>query len=177
MNDVFFQMKYDELNVVAFDIANAKTPKEARGLFEDTLFDAYVYGFLDLFDDGNGEIDYPKMLDTIEHEYDGVSIFDTMQGYVENGAIDDIRRLLDSEWHRVFNQAQYDAATDLGYTRKTWVTMDDDKVRDTHDYLEGVTIDIDAEFITFDGDMARFPGDFFLAQNNANCRCIVVYSE
>ena len=51
--------------------------------------------------------------------------------------------------------------------------MRDDKVRETHDYLEGVEVDLASEFVTFDGDSAKFPGDFSRAENNVNCRCVI----
>ena len=56
---------------------------------------------------------------------------------------------------------------------KKWQTMEDDRVRDTHDYLQGVVVDRDERFYTFDGDSARYPGDFGLPENNVNCRCYV----
>lgn len=54
---------------------------------------------------------------------------------------------------------------------KEWMTMMDDKVRDTHDYLEGMKVPLDAMFMTFDGDQAEAPGGFELAENNVQCRC------
>lgn len=54
---------------------------------------------------------------------------------------------------------------------KTWMTMLDEKVRDTHQYLEGMTIPLDDEFYTYDGDHAQAPGGFTSAAENCNCRC------
>lgn len=54
---------------------------------------------------------------------------------------------------------------------KQWRTMEDERVRDTHTYLDGVKTAADERFYTYDGDSARFPGDFSTAQNNVNCRC------
>lgn len=59
---------------------------------------------------------------------------------------------------------------------KVWQTMRDDRVRDTHQYIEGVEVPIDAWFYTYDSDMARFPGDFELPENNCNCRCEIRYT-
>ena len=59
---------------------------------------------------------------------------------------------------------------------KTWVTMADDRVRDTHDYLEGMSVPINERFFTFDNDYGRYPGDFQLPQNNINCRCRISLS-
>ena len=61
-------------------------------------------------------------------------------------------------------------------TVKTWRTKKDERVRDTHRFLEGVTIPIDQRFWTIDGDSAMTPGGFTLASNCVNCRCFLVYS-
>ena len=88
---------------------------------------------------------------------------------------DAIIRILETEMHRDANEAALETARHAGATTKTWVTMLDDKVRETHDYLEGVTVGIDDEFITFDGDKATAPGLFSLAENNVNCRCELLF--
>ena len=56
---------------------------------------------------------------------------------------------------------------------KNWITVRDDKVRETHSYLEGQSVPLEEEFFTFDGDHAAYPGGFTKAENNVNCRCIV----
>lgn len=91
------------------------------------------------------------------------------------GSVSDIIRIADTESLRVFNQSIVDSADKSGkkYT-KTWVTMKDDKVRDTHWYLEGSTVNKGERFYTFDNDSASFPGDFVLPQNNCNCRCTLL---
>ena len=55
--------------------------------------------------------------------------------------------------------------------------MMDERVRDTHYPLEGVTIDMDDDFYTFDGDFASEPGAFMLPENNINCRCYLQYTR
>lgn len=100
-----------------------------------------------------------------------------VEDYFENGGTGaDIARIADTETHRIANTAALDTAKRAGATRKTWATMLDDKVRETHDYLEGMTVDIDDEFYTYDGDHASAPGLFTLAQNNVNCRCELLFS-
>ena len=71
----------------------------------------------------------------------------------------------------------YDAL-DEGYTHKTWVTMQDNRVRDTHMEVDGTTIPIDEAF-QVGGSELLFPGDDSLgadASELANCRCTVEYS-
>lgn len=80
------------------------------------------------------------------------------------------------------NSANYDDLQDAinnGYTQKTWVTMRDNKVRETHVVLDGVTIGIDELFQVGDAQM-RFPCDeeyaFDSPQEINNCRCCILYS-
>lgn len=89
----------------------------------------------------------------------------------------DISRIADTEMHRVANTAAFDTAKQAGATTKTWITMNDEKVRDSHSYLELMTVGIDEDFYTYDGDHAAAPGLFSLAQNNVNCRCELLFSR
>lgn len=89
-----------------------------------------------------------------------------------------LQTLVESEYHRVFNAAEEDGAYEFQSTRglgvsKKWVTVRDEAVRDTHKYLEGVSVALDEEFYTFDGDHASRPGEFTKAENNVNCRCVL----
>jgi hypothetical protein len=100
-----------------------------------------------------------------------------VEDYFANGGTgDDIARIADTEAHRIANTAALDTAKKAGATKKTWVTMMDDKVRDTHFPLEGVTVPIDADFYAWDGDHAPAPGLFGLPENNVNCRCELIFS-
>lgn len=88
----------------------------------------------------------------------------------------------DTEAHRVLNEAMLDAAEvyAAGHpdktVMKTWVTMNDDRVRDTHWYLEGVTTERNGLFFTYDGDNAQAPGGFMYPENNINCRCTLRFT-
>ena len=88
---------------------------------------------------------------------------------------DAIVRIAETETHRDANTAALETATRAGATSKTWMTMLDDRVRDTHVPLEGVSVPIDAEFYTWDGDHAQAPGLFEFAENNINCRCELLF--
>jgi hypothetical protein len=95
----------------------------------------------------------------------------------ENGTVDDIVRIIETESHRVYNDSILDvgeqAEADTGGVSKTWFTVGDDRVRETHEYLEGETVPVNERFYTFDGDSAMYPGGFALPQNNINCRCAI----
>ena len=100
-----------------------------------------------------------------------------VEDYFANGGTGaDIARIADTEMHRIANTAALNTAKKAGATSKTWVTMLDDRVRETHDYLEGMTVGIDEDFYTYDGDHASAPGLFELAENNVNCRCELLFS-
>ena len=96
--------------------------------------------------------------------------------FASGGSVDDLVRIAETETHRDANTAALDTAKKAGAKNKTWVTMMDDRVRETHDYLEGMTVSIDDDFYTYDGDHASAPGLFELAENNVNCRCELMFS-
>lgn len=99
----------------------------------------------------------------------------------ENGTADDIVRIIETESHRVYNDSILDvgeqAEADTGGVSKTWFTMLDDRVRETHEYLEGMTVPVNRRFYTFDGDSAMYPGGFTMPQNNIRCRCSIWLSR
>ena len=87
-----------------------------------------------------------------------------------------VTRVLETESHRMYNSGGFDRATVCKAKYKSWVTMADEKVRDSHSYIEGEKIGINDKFYTYDGDSALMPGGFELAENNVNCRCWLSYS-
>ena len=113
---------------------------------------------------------------------DGKDFKDRTVDHILNKDLQGLQILVESEFHRVYNTAIFDGAKQyedlwmFGIT-KTWETVRDEKVRDTHAYLDGITIDIDNEFFTYDGDHALYPGGFRKAENNVNCRCIIIISK
>lgn len=107
----------------------------------------------------------------------------------ENGTVDDVIRVVDTDMNRIYNdsilnvgeRAEEEEPEDGGAVKptvmKTWQTMLDDRVRDTHEYLEGMTIPVNRRFYTYDGDSARYPGDFSNPANVINCRCRISLSN
>ena len=102
---------------------------------------------------------------------------DRVMGYYETGgSMFDIARIAETDATRIYNQGAVDTVVANGLegsTSKRWRTMQDDRVRDTHDYLEGMVIPFGSRFYTYDGDSADYPGGFSLPENNVNCRCVV----
>lgn len=112
------------------------------------------------------------VMETVNEKVAGKTWEERIKEWFDNGGTgDDIIRIAETESHRIANRSALDTAKKAGATKKTWLTMMDDKVRETHDYLLGVTVGIDDEFITFDGDRAQAPSMFSLPENNINCRC------
>lgn len=60
---------------------------------------------------------------------------------------------------------------------KTWMSRRDNKVRETHRTLDGVTVDIEAPFFTSSGARLMFPGDTTAPIREwINCRCWADYT-
>lgn len=82
--------------------------------------------------------------------------------YIENTEINEIVQAVDSQ---------------VG-SRKVWITAGDEKVRKSHEILDGKSIDAEDMFVTGLGSRMRYAGDM---ENGAkledviNCRCTVVY--
>ena len=102
---------------------------------------------------------------------------DRVMGYFDSGGtLYVIRRIAETDATRIYNQGAVDAVVANNATASTvkrWRTMGDERVRDTHDYLEGMEVPFTSRFYTYDGDSADYPGGFSLPENNINCRCIV----
>jgi hypothetical protein len=59
---------------------------------------------------------------------------------------------------------------------KTWKTMKDGSVRDQHTKMDGVTVDMDEDFILPDGTKTQAPMQSGVASQDINCRCFLKYS-
>ena len=117
------------------------------------------------------------VMKTVDEKVAGKTWRERVEDYFANGgSVDDLVRIAETETHRDANTAALDTAKKAGAKNKTWLTMMDDKVRESHDYLLGQTVGIDEDFYTYDGDHASAPGLFELAENNVNCRCELIFS-
>lgn len=124
------------------------------------------------------DVNVEQMEQAIYLVIEGKTFADRIADHVADNDLSGLIALVESEYHRVYNAAVQDGATDyvnnggFGVT-KNWYTVKDDKVRETHKYLEGQSVALEEEFFTFDGDHAPYPGGFTKAENNVGCRCIV----
>ena len=199
-------MPFDELSVVSERIKAdfQLTPEQRKAVKEDRMDEilellilSYLYG-----NEAANDMLYRTEIETrMQSETETIRIVpidtDSMNGSVyrdiagenweqrvsdyydsEDGTADDVIRVLDTDSHRVYNDAIEDVGErSSGRIYKTWETMLDDRVRDTHEWLQSVRVPLNERFYTFDGDSARYPGDFTLPQNNINCRCRISLSR
>lgn len=173
-------LKFDELNTLTTMLSYGGFDKDyARQLFRDCLEDAYIEGFAsaEYMLQQEEDIEDDLLFFALEKEYDGESIYTKFDDYYEQNDAEKLKVLVESEFHRVYSQGGLDMAEATGRdVYKTWQTMQDDRVRETHDYLEGMTIPVREKFKTLDMDEADAPGGFTLPENNVNCRCWLSYT-
>ena len=185
-------LPFDEMNNFALKLSGmfpeGKLPpaQEAKQEEED-IIDEMLDLFLLAYATGNNitnanlsfgwEPPISEVMETVDKEVAGKTWRQRVEDYFANGGTgDDLIRIVETEVHRIANTAALDTAIRAGATKKTWVTMMDDRVRETHDYLEGQTVGITEDFWTYDGDHASAPGLFSTPENNVNCRCELLFS-
>lgn len=118
-----------------------------------------------------------EVMKVVDAKIAGKTWRERVEEYFSSGGTGaDISRIADTETHRIANTAAFDTAKRYGAKSKTWITMADERVRDTHSYLELETVGIDEDFYTYDGDHAAAPGLFSLPENNIRCRCELLFS-
>lgn len=195
-----FLTKIDEINQLFYKPTETYADIDALNqAVHDYLVDMFLEGYAVIgytLDDIEREADYDLIEMLLLLQIDGKTLFDRIDEYYTEGKITEtakesttesadmpkiapesaIQRVLETEGHRIYVEGGYARAGDCGAKYKVWNTMSDDKVRDTHAYIENTEIPIDAEFYTYDGDKALMPGGFELPENNVNCRCWLSYS-
>lgn len=181
-------LPFDELNIFVATLRtrfpNGKLPKK-REEFEDIL-DEMLDLFLLAYATGNEvtnaslDSDWQPTLDDVMEVVDkkvaGKTWKERAEEYFANeGSVEDLIRIAETESHRDAIESALKTADYGGATTKTWMTMLDERVRDTHRYLEGVTVNMGEDFYTYDGDHAPAPGLFSLPENNISCRCELMF--
>lgn len=185
---------FDELSVISERLnADFSLGTEQRKLFKkdrideilDMLIMAYVFGT----EDANEELFVSESVET-EEMYSAIwrVIADKnweqrVNEYFDdpNATAEDIMRVVETDTNRIYSDAVLNVGEKVSKrgvpVSKTWETMLDDKVRDTHEFLQSVTVPINKRFTTYDGDSARYPGDFTDPSNNVNCRCYITVAR
>ena len=87
--------------------------------------------------------------------------------------------IAETEANTVLNYTDYEDAIKNGFTKKTWKTERDNRVRKSHMAVDGKTIGI-KDYFKVGGDEMLYPHDLSQnpkPQNVINCRCVVIYSK
>lgn len=188
-------MFFDVLDqfLVAFrtrNLARSEENKAEEDDIIDELLDLYLLAYFEGSKQAAEELGFnvdPSVTEarkTIERPIAGKTYRDRVRDYL-NGDMGEttgtpaeaIARVAETDSVRIFNEAGLTTAKQAGATTKTWITVGDNRVRDTHQPLHGVSAPIDGEFYTWDGDKAVAPGRFENPSNNINCRCWLKYSK
>jgi len=186
-------MPFDELNALRQSLVYGQytdddgkrryvdTYADLEDEFEDILIMSYLLGSR-----AAGEMlgieppmDASTLDKVINKKIAGKTWRERLREQLDNGGtVEDIMRIAETESHRDTNEAIYEAAKGSGIQNlyKTWETMEDDRVREAHEEIQGQTVPFEDVFVTWDGHEARFPGDFDAAELNVNCRCFLSVS-
>ena len=181
-------MPFDELNTLKaslprfFENGRIKSKNDLEELL-DMLEDLFLLALADGVLSSNMSLSssYVPTLEEVEQTVNrkiaGKTWRERVLDYYDNGGtIADIERIAETETHRDANAGAYMAAVAGGATTKTWNTMLDDRVRDSHAWLEGVSAPIDGEFYNYKGQSTQYPGEWGIAEEDVNCRCYLTYS-
>ena len=188
-------MPFDELNqfkefVTAYKSEPYHTEQERREFRDDLeeyiewlLIEAYSYGNvqaradLGLLDEPRDYMNPDRIRDAIDKRVADKTAFERLAEYADDdtSTVEDFQRVAETDATRVYNTAVLDTADEakIPGVMKRWQTMKDDRVRDTHEYLQSMTVPYTQDFYTYDGDHARAPGMFTLPENNVGCRCTI----
>lgn len=183
-------MPFDELNAfkeqlpIHFDesghIRSAKDEEDIIDEMLDLFLLAYANGVNAVNQDFNTDImpEIDTVMETVDRRIAGKTWRERVHDYfLSGGTIGDIIRIAETETHRDSNEAAYVTAVKAGATKKTWNTMMDDRVRDDHYWLEGVTAPIDGYFYSTGGESTLFPGEWGVPEQDVNCRCFLTFSK
>lgn len=185
---------FDELNIMSERIASdfALQPEQRKELKQDRIDEildmlilSYVYGTEDADEQltVTESIVTDEMYLSIWTEIAGKNWEQRVSEYYDDptATAEDIIRVVETDTNRIYNDAVHNVGEKVESrgikVMKTWNTMLDERVRSTHEYIEAVTVPFKEKFHTFDGDSARFPGDFSDPSNNINCRCEISLSR
>lgn len=192
---------FDELHVMAENMLLEYSEEEIVENILNILKSGYIRGLKKAAEEldwewedyllfGDDEEEWEKKI--IFKDIKGKTVIDRIKEHVQALSAEMLAVVIDTEYHRDYNAGKFAMAEMvdtlletqtygdvLGVTKvkKRWVTMGDERVRSTHDFLDYAEVGINERFVTYDGDSALYPGDFELAENNINCRCYLEYTR
>lgn len=183
-------LPFDELNSFReriqrrFDKANGKpfTREEEEDII-DELLDLFLLAYATGNEAVNESLDsewkptLDDVMETVDKKVAGKTWRERVKDYFANGgSAGDFIRIAETETHRDANEAAFRTAIEAGATMKTWECMMLPTSRDSHIWLNGTTVPIDAYFYADDGSRAQFPGEFGVPEQDCNCLCQLSFS-
>lgn len=178
---------FDELNILKSQFEAAEQDpegkKQRKGYYIDEVTDLFVLAYIYGTDELNKELgtdiqpDTQEMRAVIEERFDGKNYIDRLNDYFENGTTYDIERVLYTDAHRIYNAAKFTGAKKAGAKFKTWNCSMLPTSRDTHIYLDGTTIPIDAEFYSYKGGKTLYPSQWGIPEEDCNCLCWLTFDK
>ena len=178
-------MDWDELNLIRSEaerFVNSRPTKKQIERFCDyldfVLCLIYRYGWKDAEEIIGIAVEMGDLDDkAVNREVAGETFRERVESLFTGGnpTAPDLLRIIDTEAHRDYNTGVFDAAVTSGVEglKKRWNTRMDDRVRDPHAYMEGMTVGLNDEFYTYTGDSTLYPGGFGVPELDCNCRCSI----
>lgn len=169
------QLLFDKINNLESVIRGLKNLEEKKKEIIDTVLDLLIMAYVFGTDEANNTLGTEIKPDAEEIEsavYKKIADKTFVDRLEEYSTAEEIIRVIETDANRTYNDAVLNTARKSGKeVFKTWITMADDKVRDTHFYIDSLTVPLEDRFYTFDGDSALYPCGFEKPENNCNCRC------
>ena len=185
-------MPFDELNTFKGMVTEYKTEpltlfekekkrEEILDYIEWVLIESYVYGNVQAMNDLGildrdpaDLVNQDRMREVIDKSVADKTYHDRITEYLnsDDSTVEDFMRVAETDSTRVYNTGVVDGGKASGVkgVKKQWVTAGDERVRDPHQWLDGVIVPLDEKFYV-DGDSAMAPGGFSDPALNVNCRC------
>lgn len=91
---------------------------------------------------------------------------------------DRARLCAEDQSNNIYDMSDFADAAQMGYTHKTWETVGDNRVRDTHEEIAGVTLPLEEPFVLA-GGLMQHPHDDSLGVDDSElcgCRCSLSFS-
>lgn len=186
MDGISTLLDFDELNRIYE--STSRSEYDMQKILEAAYILGCRYAFSQLYgrepdeDEIDDIVDVSLLNDTVWKKTDGKTFADRMDERQQRGEGGErMRVVLETEYHRIFDTSSHHAAEAISkrdgrHVIKTWHTQLDDRVRDTHDYMQGQEKPLEEDFYTYNGDHAPTPGQFGVAEEDINCRCYLTYS-
>jgi len=166
------------------NLAEEENKQEEEEDIIDEMLDLYLLAYAqgNSITNANLSSDWMPPVDdvmkTVDEEVAGKTWRQRVEDYFSSGGTgDDLIRIVETETHRIANQAAFDTAKRAGATKKTWHCSMLPTSRDTHIYLDGVTAPIDGVFYSFKGGSTQFPGQWGIAEEDVNCLCWLTFDK